>query len=200
MKNVLVMWSAGIDSTYTLAWLLKNTTDYVHAHHLNITYHPTHPEAPRYLLEKAAGEVLMPKLKQIREFTVSLTHVDQSAFTANPFDMYHVCVHAGLCARNFCNHPDLTPFTYWTIGTHKKEGHWQNRWDFYEPAMKAACWPYDAPTFKLLDLATKEEESKFLDELGLLKDCWYCRTPKEDKACGVCKTCKEVAKINPVAS
>jgi hypothetical protein len=31
----------------------------------------------------------------------------------------------------------VEPFTHWTIGTHKAEGHFQRRFDLYEPMVNA---------------------------------------------------------------
>ena len=37
--RMIVMWSGGIDSTFKLAYLLRETEYQVHAHHVNIVNH-----------------------------------------------------------------------------------------------------------------------------------------------------------------
>jgi hypothetical protein len=102
-----------------------------------------------------------------------------------------VAFEAGVVARSG-NDRHAEPFTHWTIGTHKAEGHYQRRFDLYEPMVNAVCFPHDYPAFEMGKVVTKVEEIAYLAELGLFGDCWYCRTPRGGRACGQCGTCKEV--------
>jgi uncharacterized protein YidB (DUF937 family) len=52
----------------------------------------------------------------------------------------------------------VEPFTHWTIGTHKAEGHFQRRFDLYEPMVNAVCFPDDYPAFEMGKVVTKAEE------------------------------------------
>lgn len=186
MTKVLITWSGGIDSTYTLAWMLSNTDWEIHAHHAHILNHEGRAEA-----ENKAIKTLIPKLSAIRPFTYSENLIDHSSRNAIPFDMSVMCFEAGVMIREhgYAN----KPFDFWTIGTHKDEGHWQERWNVIEPAAKAACWPIAYPGFKLINTVTKKEEINFLGSLGLFKDTWYCRTPSSTgTVCRKCKTCREV--------
>lgn len=190
-KSTLVMWSAGIDSTYMLAHLLKETNDDIHAHHVVIKNSDN-----RYLAEVETIKKLGPKLQAIRKFGFTHSTVDHLAMKALPWDMQVVGFEAGVVSRNMTIGYNR-PFNRWTIGTHQAEGHWKARFEKIEACTAAVTWPYDPPTFWLPEnLATKSEEIIYLDKMNLLSDCWYCRYPvKKDNSwelCGKCKTCKEV--------
>lgn len=181
------MWSGGIDSTYALVKLLKDTPHKIHAHHIYIKNYEKREEH-----EQRAVETLLPKLQEIRPFTFSETMKDYSRLPGTPYDMAVVCFEAGVLFKIFDTDRNLTPFKKWTIGTHEKEGHWQTRWDVIIQGAKAAAWPKDCAEFELQPMVSKLEEMKYLHELNLLKDCWYCRTPTPQGVCGKCKTCEEV--------
>jgi len=182
----LVMWSGGIDSTYVLTKLLAEGHD-VHAHHIEII----NGEGIRHLGEIEACNALLPKLQAIKPFKFTCSSVNHMAHTNYPFDMAVVCFEAGVVSRSH-------KFDKWTIGTHEAEGHWIERWKVIEPAATAACWPTPMPEFELMPLVSKKEEMRYLDELDLLGDCWYCRSPAEVDGelieCNRCKTCHEVKK------
>jgi len=141
--RMIVMWSGGIDSTFKLAYLLKETEYQVHAHHVNIVNHEGRARA-----ERAACIVLRRKLKALREFAYTESTVDHSEHEKIPFDMAIVAFEAGVVARSGDGR-HVEPFTHWTIGTHKAEGHFQRRFDLYEPMVNAVCFPGDYPAFEM---------------------------------------------------
>ena len=60
--------------------------------------------------------------------------------------------------------------------------------------VEGANFPHDSVPLMLPDpLPTKQEEIIYLKRKGLFDDCWYCHQPNNDKPCGECRTCKEVA-------
>ena len=185
--NILVMWSGGIDSTFTLARLLKETNHNIHAHHIHICNRER-----RNQHEERAINALVPKLKGIRDFTLSASAIDHRQYLHIPLDMAIVCFEAGAIAREHINRADKLKFDKWTIGTHKAEGHNHERWEVIKHATAAACWPNKPPEFELQPFETKGQEMVYLKELGLLNDCWFCRTPIGVHSCGMCKTCIEV--------
>lgn len=181
----LVMWSGGIDSTYTLAKMLKETDHEIFAHHI----HFVNAEG-RVKEELKAIRSLTPKLKAIRDFKLSESLIDHRQSVRIPFDMAVVCFEAGARQKDLSFQGKK--IDKWTIGTHQAEGHWQERWEVISPATLAASWPYPVPDFEIQPMATKEKEMEYLDSLGLLSDCWFCRVPRTGKPCGLCKTCLEV--------
>jgi hypothetical protein len=184
--RMIVMWSGGIDSTFKLAYLLKETEYQVHAHHVHIVNREGRSKA-----EHLACVALRPKLKAIRRFAYTESRIDHRQHDKIPFDMAIVAFEAGVAARSGEGRSS-EPFTHWTIGTHKAEGHYQRRFDLYEPMVNAVCFPSDYPAFEMGKVVTKKEEMIYLDELGLLADCWYCRTPRAGRPCGRCGTCENV--------
>lgn len=190
--HYLVMWSGGIDSTYTLAHLLKNTDHKINAHHIHLMN-----AERRHLMEAKACLDLFIKMQEIREFVWTQTTVDYSKIPGHTYDMADVCYHAGAISKAFAQNSKTESFDKWTIGTHLAEGHWQERFDILMGGFKAASWSPEwtnekLPEFELQPMFPKIEEMDFLDELGLLHLCWYCRTPRNGKRCKVCKTCVEV--------
>jgi hypothetical protein len=145
----------------------------------------------RWQTEKAACDRLWRKLNVIREFDYTESAVDHSGHTRIPFDMAIIAFEAGVVARTG-DGVDSEPFTHWTIGTHKSEGHYVRRFDLYEPMVSAVCFPEDYPRFEMGKVVTKEAEIEYLARLGALNDCWYCRKPKAGKPCAKCEACDEV--------
>ena len=124
--RMIVMWSGGIDSTFKLAYLLKETEYQVHAHHVHIVNREGRSQA-----EQAACAALRSKLKAIRSFAYTDSRIDHRQHAKIPFDMAIVAFEAGVVARSGEGRSS-EPFTHWTIGTHKAEGHYQRRFDLYE--------------------------------------------------------------------
>ena len=190
--RMIVMWSGGIDSTFKLAYLLKETEYQIHAHHVHLVNREGRSQA-----ERAACIALRPKLKALRSFGYTESRIDHSRHRGIPYDMAIVAFEAAVVARSG-NDRGAEPFTHWTIGTHKAEGHYQRRFDLYESMVNAVCFPYDNPIFEMGKVVTKKEEMTYLDDLGLLADCWYCRTPRAGRRCGTCGTCGEVKRARPI--
>lgn len=190
-KNILVMWSGGIDSTYTLAKLLAETDHNIFAHHIELKN-----VEGRDIAERNAVLKLIPKLKQIRDFKLTANFIDDSKMPTIVYDMARVCFEAGAVSKAFYHYSEPVILDEWTIGTHKDEGHWQERWDIISHATRAAEWSPERKTymkFFLGELVTKTEEIEYLSNLGLLFDTWFCRTPTKNGCCNKCKTCIEVS-------
>ena len=189
----LIMWSGGIDSTYVLAKALKDTDDEIFAHHIHLVNREN-----RHVEEKKAIIKLIPKLHAIRGFRYTESVVDHSRLPDFPYDMAVVCFESGAIMKSLGL--GGVKVDEWGIGTNEEEGHWWERWNVISPATKAAYWCdpkkipgfEEPPPFKLHPLVPKIEEIGFLNENGLLLDCWYCRTPVNGSDCGNCKACHEV--------
>jgi 7-cyano-7-deazaguanine synthase in queuosine biosynthesis len=188
--NMLVMWSGGIDSTYTLAKLLHDSSFKIHAHHIVLNNIERRSKAESQAISK-----LMPKLHRIRPFTFTENLIDDSRMPTMVYDMARVCFEAGAVSKGFYHHPNQIIFDKWTIGTHEAEGHNWERWEVIKHATKAAEWSKGREKFiefELQPMVSKRAEMMYLKEFGILDDCWYCRTPRDGKPCNQCKTCDEV--------
>lgn len=193
-EGVLVMWSGGIDSTYVLTRLLHESEQPLYAHHVQITN-----ATQRHPKEAGAVDALFPRLRGIRDFHLSTSAVDfrhlHELTHMIPFDMQVVCAHAGAFFRSMEIGAKRT-VARWTIGTHKDEGHWGERWHAIEPAVAAMAWPATPGEFFLLEpLATKQEEMAYLEDRGLLDHTWYCRMPRAGEPCRKCTPCTDVAAV-----
>lgn len=190
------MWSGGIDSTYVLAKMLKETEHNIFAHHIYLKNCEGREVAEAWAI-KALGD----KLNKIRPFKFTSNSIDDSRMPTIVYDMARVCFEAGAVSKAFYHRPKPIKLDKWTIGTHEKEGHNWERWEFIKHATVAAEWTKGRTEFiefELPEMVSKKEEMRYLKELNLLDDCWYCRTPVPDfktktyKICGICKTCIEV--------
>lgn len=191
-NSILVMWSGGIDSTYVLTKLLKETDMKIFAHHIYLKNIEN-----RQAKEAEAIEKLIKKLGAIRKFNFTWNWIDDTVMPTMVYDMARVCFEAGAVSKAFYHYKKPFIIDKWTIGTNKEEGHWQERWDVITSATRAAEWSpgrKDYIRFELQPMVPRAEEMKYLDSLSLLQDCWYCRRPKEGKPCSVCPTCLEVEK------
>ena len=184
------MFSGGIDSTYVLARILKDTDDEVIAHHIIVKNHERRHEA-----EVDAMLNLVPRLRKIRDFEFSTSGMDHTGFNGIPWDMQCVAFTAGIIMRDQAARRQK--IDRWTIGTHRDEGHWQHRWDVIGYLPNCVTWPHDPAPFWLPDtLPAKADEMRYLQQLDLLNQVWYCRFPRAQGEvflpCGACPTCKEV--------
>tara|TARA_R110000868_G_scaffold75179_4_gene217158 strand:- start:1427 stop:2008 length:582 start_codon:yes stop_codon:yes gene_type:complete len=193
------MWSGGIDSTYVLAKMLRETNHNIFAHHIYLKNVERRDVAEAWAIQK-----LGDKLNKIRPFKFTFNHIDDSQMPTMVYDMARVCFEAGAVSKAIYHSPMALNIDKWTIGTHEKEGHNWERWEFIKHATRAAEWTKGRERFiefELPEMVTKKEEMRYLKEYGLLDDCWYCRTPIPDvelkiyKPCGVCKTCHEVKEV-----
>jgi hypothetical protein len=93
--RMIVMWSGGIDSTFKLAYLLRETEYQIHAHHVQIVN-----REGRSKTERAACRALRSKLKTIRGFAYTESSIDHRQHDRIPFDMAIVAFEAGVVARS----------------------------------------------------------------------------------------------------
>lgn len=191
-RATLVMFSSGVDSTYALVKLLRETNDEVFAHHVHFIN-----EENRHQVEAERSRALVKHLTAtIRHFNYSETSIDHRNMRWFGFDIMGVGFEAGICAHSFLRARHY-PFSRWTIGTCTEEGHDEKRFAHVENAVAANCYPNAAPPFFLLPMVSKAEEIAYLGpEIAEL--CWTCRRPvkQADGAlaeCGACETCKVMA-------
>lgn len=216
--NALVMWSGGIDSTYILAKLLKETDKNIYVHHIVL-----HNCEMRGNAELDAVNSLVKKIKEIRPFRFTWNVVDDRNLPSLVYDMARVAFESGAVSKAWyykdffhgLKKEDWNPIelTELYIGTNAEEGHNWDRWEYLKNAIFAAeytdqkhlpSWMEARKNFLTYvphDWVTRREEMLYLKEHDILNECWFCRTPQYDqkekkyKTCGVCKTCFEVRSI-----
>ncbi|MBL8582116.1 MAG: hypothetical protein JNL61_07825 [Rhizobiaceae bacterium] len=193
-RATLVMFSAGIDSTYTLVRLLQETDDEIYAHHV----HMVNVENRHEVEARRSRAIAEHCMKTIRKFHYSETSIDHRNMRWFGYDIISVGFEAGIVAHSF-HMARKRPMDRWTIGTCEEEGHDEERFAHVLAACAANCYPTPPPAFFLLPLIPKAEEIAYLPR-PVVELCWTCRRPVAQAdgppaECGTCKTCKLMLKI-----
>lgn len=191
-RATLVMFSSGVDSTYALVKLLRETDDEIFAHHV----HFINEEGRHKVEAERARRIAEHCTKTIRRLNYSETSIDHRNMRWFGFDIMGVGFEAGICAHSFLRARGYG-FARWTIGTCLEEGHDERRFAHVENVVRANCYPNPAPPFELLPMVAKAEEIAYIGD-DLAEMCWTCRRPVTlaDGAigeCGECATCEVMA-------
>ena len=187
-RATLMMFSAGVDSTYTLVKLLRETDDEVFAHHV----HFINAEGRHEVEAERARAIARYCGRNIRHLNYSETSIDHRNMRWFGFDIMGVGFEAGICAHSFLR-ARRRPFDRWMIGTCLEEGHNEKRFQHVEAMVRGNCYPNVAPPFEMLPMVSKAEEIAYLGP-ELAEMCWTCRRPVKTETgfaeCGECETCK----------
>jgi hypothetical protein len=188
-RATVVMFSSGVDSSYTLVKLLTETDDDIYAHHI----HMINPEMRHDVEAERARAITTWCNENIRKVRYSESSIDHRGLLWFGFDIMAVGFEAGILAHSF-QIARGRRLDRWTIGTCLEEGHDEKRFAHVLNCCAANCYPHDAPEFFLLPLIPKEREMAFLPA-AVLDLCWTCRRPVTlpdggIRECGTCKTCK----------
>lgn len=202
----LVMWSGGLDSTYTLVRLLNETDDEVYAHHVhrNARRDDGRDLAATCDYERDAIAVMLEYIrKHYRPFTYSESSIDLTAFSAFARDTATSMFFAAQAAMTY----QFSPFDRIMIGVNRDEDkRWIENTEAYKfrrmmvnQMVKAVWESEDIPFFYLwTPRPTKQEEADYLP-LELFRLTASCRDPKRDDEgwvlCGKCPECSTLAKV-----
>lgn len=94
-KKSFVLISGGLDSVACLVWMLENTDDEVHAHHINLKNHEGRLEAERIAMEG----VLAYCKEHYRSFKYTESRMELPGFV--PYDMYVYMWYAGIMVISY---------------------------------------------------------------------------------------------------
>ena len=189
-RTTIVMFSGGIDSTYTLVKLLKETDDEILAHHI----HLVNPER-RWKAEAEACHRIFERCRtEFRDFQYSESLVDHRGLSWFGYDMVTVGFEAGLVAHSYFQKHGRMP-DRWANGKCVEEGYNNERFRHVKACVSANTWPHPPPEPFIWTPVTKREQMIYLGP-ELTAECWTCRRPNETAdglvACGSCRTCKLV--------
>ena len=187
-RATLVMFSSGIDSTYTLLKLLQETADDIYAHHI----HMVNPEGRHAVEADRARKIITWCNANIRKVKYSESTIDHRGLRWFGYDIMAVGFEAGVVAHSFMIARGRK-LDRWTIGTCLEEGHWEERFTHVLNCCAASSFPHPPPDFFLLPLIPKAEEMAYLPR-DVLDLCWTCRRPVKQPdgsvaECGTCQTC-----------
>jgi 7-cyano-7-deazaguanine synthase in queuosine biosynthesis len=202
----LVMWSGGLDSTYTLVRLLKETDDEVFAHHVhrNARRDDGTDLAATCEYERQAATVMRTYMSEhYRPFTYSESSIDLTAFSAFARDTATSMFFAAQAAMTY----QFSPFDRIMIGVNRDEdARWIENTETYKfrrmmvnQMLKAVWESEDVPFFYLwTPRPTKQAEADYLP-LELFQLTASCRNPSREGArwivCGTCAECSTLANV-----
>ncbi|MCD6074290.1 MAG: hypothetical protein K0Q70_1173 [Rhodospirillales bacterium] len=183
-----MMLSGGIDSTYVLARLLRETDDEILVHHVHFLNNSN-----RHIPEAAACKKIVDYCRtSYRDFSYTETAIDHRRLVAHGFDVIAAGFEAGVIASSF----------------HIATGRNVDRWfiglaadDVTMPRVRAKqgqeCCEFNCqsgypPDLHLYPLVGLQTQIDYLPA-DLYELTWSCRTPKIEgeahSACGECSSC-----------
>ena len=190
-KTTIVMFSGGIDSTYTLVRLLKETTDDLLVHHI----HFINTEDRHKVEAEHAHRIVAHCRETYRPFAYTESALDHRAFDFFGFDMIGIGFEAGLVAHSYHQTMGRMP-DRWMIGSCTDEGRNSDRWPHVLACVAANCFPEEPPAYFGFPIISKAKEIDYLPD-EIVDMAWTCRRPvwKDGTAeeCGTCITCKVMA-------
>lgn len=192
--DTILMFSGGVDSTYC-AWdyLRKHPDKTLLLYHID--FYNWEGRAP---YEKKAVEDMLAwfRANGLGNFEFIRSSMDYGDIRHINFDVISLAIFTGTALRV----PKYKSIKFIITSTSLEEYNYGNPteeyWDRHnrkEGITRLAAYREDLEWVRPITHLSKRD---MLDEMpeGLSKLCWYCRRPKDGKPCGVCHTCKRVAK------
>lgn len=210
----LVLFSGGVESTYVLAKLLRETEDEVIAHHV----HLINLEG-RHLVEAERCEQIVAYMNEhFRPFQYTESTVDRRKFQVFGLDVITAAFEAAIVSESF-RLDRFYGIDRWTTGAcledfeeggvEQEEGRLTSMFAAFEAnsakppqgaeAPDGSTGPTKVPRYFQLPYVSKRDEIDYLGpEIARLS--WSCRTPKKSatgswRACGTCKSCRLRASV-----
>lgn len=192
-RSTLVMFSGGVDSTYLLVKLLRETDDEVLAHHI----HFFNAEGRAQVEADRSRAIIAWLQRNVRAFAYTESALDHRGLRWFGSDIMASGFEAGLVANSYRmttgRHLDRFVHGYCTDEASQR--------DLFGRAMAHACcaancFPHPAPEFWKAPAVSKAEELAALPE-PVRKLVWTCRWPVPQPGgfgeCGRCLTCRTMA-------
>jgi len=182
----LIMLCGGIDSTYTLAKLLRETQDEILVHHVHFF-----TDTGRHVPEAESCKRIVGYCQnKIRPFFYSESAIDHRRFACHGYDVMALGLEAGMVAASF-NMVRKRLVRRWTFGLAKDDEMPSFRVLQAERCCEWNC-QLEPPHLFLLPRVDVEEEARYLAE-ELFSMTWSCRMPRDLQGypgeCGECKSC-----------
>jgi 7-cyano-7-deazaguanine synthase in queuosine biosynthesis len=190
------MWSGGLDSTAALVWMLENTNDDIHAHHIYLQNRENRAQA-----EQVASENMLAYLeKNYRPFLYTESKWEMEGFV--PYDIF---VYAAQASFLCCGRRGRKSYKRLVTGSIKSFRHrvsLDRRREVANNIFKAGTSHLkeykNVEWFKPLVNMTKEEVYQSLPK-DLRSLTWSCRFPRyvEEHAqvCGKCPSCMAMKRV-----
>ena len=206
---MLVTWSGGLDSTYGLARVLRETEDEIFVHHIHrfAPHDDKMTAAQSCQYEAAAVAKMLPLMRErFRDFAYSESLVDNTAFSQFAPDATTVLLFAGCMARRLGFGPEDRILD---VMNKDEDGDWgpgsisgrllrMNSLNILKLVVRAEDVP---PLYTYDGIPTKAEEVAYLPR-ELVELNASCRAPQlidgTWRNCGVCRKCRSFARMGVV--
>lgn len=201
-KLTLMPLSGGLDSTYLLKKLLRETDDQLVVFHLTMAN-----REGRELVEKQAVTAIAQYcISEFRPFSLIGIGLDRRQVSSFGMDMQTVAFYSGLIQRQFSERYGRTFDQFymggWAIEDNidpipQNDG--EDRRQLIIDHGQAGRGFTSRPELKIHDIVSKREQAEYLGP-ELVRLCWTCRTPTRDEQgnhteCGTCKTCEQMEPV-----
>jgi 7-cyano-7-deazaguanine synthase in queuosine biosynthesis len=190
----MVMLSGGIDSTYLLYWLLRETNDVIHAHHIHLL-----TDTKRHVAEAARCKQIVEYCrKEVRPFTYSESSIDHRGFPCHGYDLMAASLEAGMVASSFFMTTKKN-IDQWTVGIAADDDIPPMRIRHANVCSEANCQEGKAPRLKIFPRLDVKDQAAYLPA-DLFSLTWSCRYPSiaelgAAEPCGKCKPCLRRASV-----
>ena len=188
------MLSGGLDSTAALVWMLENTEDNIHVHHVHLQNRENRAQA-----EHLSVEQLIPYLREnYRDFKYTESSWDMSG-NHTPYDLFVYMFIASMVAQGYKGRHKLRRIVTGSIQMRNNIDIRRERaWNIFLAGCGWLQSTKDVEWFKPLSDMTKEDVYSYLPkEISDLT--WSCRKPKYDKnvpkPCQRCTACMAMKRV-----
>lgn len=201
-NTILLFLSGGIDSTFLLYHLLKNTNYTIHTHHISLKTWTN-----RWKNERSSVDNIVEYCKRnIRYFEHTDSIIEYTHSKTLTYDINTCCYMAtniipsmsGEIVVTFGIEPDMFFsvddgfFSRTKRKTH--ELYWAGCWNSLRPEVQKRVSKY--LFYPLFDYNLYKRDFINILPKELLDMTWSCRTPDNGRKCGQCHSCKVLKLIN----
>jgi len=191
----LLMFSGGIDSTYALAKLLRETEDEVLVHHIHLL-----TNTGRHIPEARSCKQIVDYCRRtMRPFFYSESAIDHRRFMAHGFDLIAAGFETGMVASSYALASGLQKnIDRWIVGIAGDDVLPEKRFKHAQLCCEFNCSQGRPPQLFMFPFVDVVEQVNYLPE-KLYRMTWSCRQPAglpdNPVPCGRCKACKRREKI-----
>ena len=186
----LIMLSGGIDSTYQLVRMLRDSEDEVLAHHVHFATNLGRHEPE----DRACRDIVPYCRKNYRPFSFTQSAIDHRRFLAHGYDLLAAALEAGAVAGSY-HLASGRRVDRWVLGRALEETAPGKRFRQAEALARDNCQGIEGPDLHVPEPVTQQAQIDDMP-LELYRMTWSCRLPRrvEDgfAACGTCATCKRL--------
>lgn len=186
----LVMISGGLDSTFSLVRLLRETDDEILAHHIHMM-----TDTGRYLPEAESCRRIVKYCEtNFRPFSYTESAIDHRRFAAHGVDLVAAGLVAGAVASSY-HRIHSRRVDRWVLGRSAEETARNWRFRMARNVCEYNCQFVQPPELYFPEPRSQQEQVDYLPP-ELFEMTWSCRFPRKTGdtyvPCGKCSTCERL--------